>query len=82
MATFGGVSFLYFFNLRPIYMFLVLKCVFFYFLGGPNKKTYFLQKLALDPRIPKIYNTLGLWWLVLELWLLMDTHTQKDRHTL
>ena len=25
MATFGGVSFLYFFNLRPIYRFLVLK---------------------------------------------------------
>ena len=23
---------------------------------------------GLDPRIPKIYNTLGLWWIVLEIW--------------
>ena len=76
MATFGGVSFLYFFNLRPIYRFLVLKGVFFYFLGGPNQKTFLLQNVALDPRIPKIYNTLGLWWIVLEIWLLTHTHTR------
>ena len=66
------------FNFRPIYRFLVLKGVFFYFLGGPNQKTFLLQNVALDPRIPKIYNTWGLWWIVLELWLVTDTHTHTD----
>ena len=61
MAIFGVVSFLYFFNFTPIYRFLVLNREFFYILGGPNKKTFFLQNVALNPRIPKIYNTLGLW---------------------
>ena len=52
-----------------------------YFLGGPNQKTFLLQNVALDPRIPKIYNTFGLWWVVLEQWLSMDRHTDTQTDT-
>ena len=52
----------------------------FYFLGGPNQKTFLLQKLAVDPRIPKIYNTWDLWWIVLEIWLLTNKTSMSNWH--
>ena len=58
MASFRGVSFLYFFNLRPIYRFLVLKGVFFIF-GGPKSKTFFSKECSPWPKDSENIRHLG-----------------------